>query len=393
MTGSRGTQVPQAELETFRQKVRDWLGGQSFPKVPNDVDERHDILRRWQRTLYQAGWLGVDWPVEDGGRGLTVLHQAAVMQELILAEAPLPPAVVNLVVAGPTIAGFGTAEQKRRYLPPLLAADELWCQGFSEPDAGSDLASLRASASLEGDEFVVTGQKVWTSYAHRADHCLLLVRTDPDAPPHKGISCLIVDMNAPGVTVRPIKQLTGDAEFNEVFFDEVRVPKSNLLGPQNEGWRVAMLSLGNERSRILLQRHTSAEMALRTIIRSIREWRAKTGREVSSEILRRIGHCRVQLRALEAQTRRTVERLQLGVPASALDSLDKLVLTEVEQAVHTLGMDLLGPFRLAGGQPYGLDTERWQHDYFYARSWTVSGGTLQIQRNIVAERLLGLPRM
>jgi len=380
------------DLAEFRAAIRGWLAEQEIPSVPLDVDERYDLLRDWQRRLHAAGWLGVDWPVEEGGRGLTLLHQAAVMQELTLAEAPLPPAVVNLVVAGPTIVGFGTTEQKRRYLPPLLAAQEIWCQGFSEPDAGSDLASLRTAAELVGDEFVVNGQKVWTSYAHRADFCVLLARTDRTAAPHKGISYLIVDMRTPGITVRPLKQLTGDAEFSEVFFEDVRVPRGNLLGELNDGWRVAMLSLSNERSRILLQRHTSAEVALRTIVGTIREHRAKTGIEPSTEILRRLGRCRAQIRALEGRTRETVRRLQRREAPGAVDSVDKLILSEAEQSLYSLALDVLGPYRLAGGHPFGLEAERWQHDYLYARSWTISGGTLQIQRNIVAERLLGLPR-
>lgn len=392
MTGPAGPENTAEGLQSFRGAIRLWLSEQDIPVVPLEVDERFDVLRAWQRRLFEAGWLGVDWPIEEGGRGLTLLHQAAVMQELILAQAPLPPAVVNLVVAGPTIVGFGTPEQKRRYLPPLLAADELWCQGFSEPDAGSDLAALRTTAQIDGDDFVVNGQKVWTSYAHRADFCALLCRTDSSAPRHKGISYLIVDMRAPGITVRRLKQLTGDAEFSEVFFDDVRVPVANLLGELNDGWRVAMHSLSNERSRILLQRHTSAEVALQTIIDALRARRALTGLAPPHEMLRRLGRCRVQLAALEAQTRLTVQRLLRHEPPGALDSVDKLVLSEVEQSVYALGMDVLGPYRLAGGQPWGLEAERWQHDYFYARSWTISGGTLQIQRNIVAERLLGLPR-
>jgi alkylation response protein AidB-like acyl-CoA dehydrogenase len=357
-----------------------------------DVDERFERLRDWQRRLYEAGWLGVDWPVEDGGRGLTVLHQAAVMQELIRSGAPMPPLVVNLVVAGPTIVRFASPEQKRRYLPPLLAGDEVWCQGFSEPDAGSDLASLRTRATRCGDVFVLRGQKVWTSYAHRADFCIMLARTDSDAPPHKGISQLIVDMRSPGIVVRPLRQITGDSEFSEVFLDDVEVPVENLVGPLNEGWKVAMHSLGSERSRILLQRHASAELALKQLSQTIGAQAKRTGAAISDDLVRRIGACRVQLSALGAQVGKTVERLESATPPGALDSVDKLILTEAEQSVYGLALDALGPYRLAQGTPLGLDSERWQHDYFYARSWSISGGTLQIQRNIVAERLLDLPR-
>jgi alkylation response protein AidB-like acyl-CoA dehydrogenase len=388
----RPVTTPGTDLDTFRAELRAWLGRQQIPDEPTDVDERYAVLRDWQRTLVSGGWLGVDWPVEHGGRGLSMLYQAAVMQELIAAEAPLPVAFVNFIVAGPTIIAYGTQPQQHRYLPPLLSAEEIWCQGFSEPDAGSDLASLRTTARLDGDEFVVTGQKVWTSYAHRADFCCLLARTDPAAPKHKGISYLIVDMHSPGVTVRPLKQLTGDSEFNEVFLDEVRVPRANLIGEINQGWQVAMNSLGNERSRILLQRHTGAEVAFRTIVRRLREHAARTGTTLPDATLYRLGSCRVQLRSLDAQTRATMARLEAGAAPGPLDSVDKLILNDVEQEVYRLALDLLGPYRLAGGKPLGLDTERWQHDYFYARSWPISGGSLQIQRNIVAERLMGLPR-
>jgi alkylation response protein AidB-like acyl-CoA dehydrogenase len=367
------TAADAVDLDAFGIEVAAWLAAADVPTVPHDVDERFEVLRAWQKTLYEAGWLGVDWPAEFGGRGLSLLHQAEVMRQLIAADAPLPVAIVNLVVAGPTLIGSASDEQRRRHLPGMLAAEEIWCQGFSEPDSGSDLASLRTSAREDGDDFVVNGQKVWTSYAHRADFCALLARTDKDAPPHKGISFLIVDMRTPGITVRPLRQITGDAEFSEVFFEDVRVPKENLVGPLHGGWGVAMHSLSSERSRILIQRHAGAEL--------------------SPDLKRRIGRALAQLAALEAQVRKTVARVQGKAPPGALDSVDKLVLTEVEQDVYGLIYDLLGPYRLVGDSaPLGLESERWIHDYFYARSWSISGGTLQIQRNIVAERLLELPR-
>jgi alkylation response protein AidB-like acyl-CoA dehydrogenase len=377
------------DVASFGAEVAAWIAAVDVPQVPSDVDERFEILRVWQRRLYEAGWLGVDWPVDAGGRGLGLLHQAEVMRQLILAGAPLPVAVVNLVVAGPTLIGAGSEAQRRRYLPTMLSGDEMWCQGFSEPNAGSDMASLRTTARQDGDEFVVNGQKVWTSYAHRADFCALLARTDGDAPPHKGISFLIVDMRSPRITVRPLKQITGDAEFSEVFFEDVRVPAENLVGELHGGWGVAMHSLSSERSRILILRHAGAEAALRVAIATVRENRMPR----SPDVERRIGRALAQIAALEAQVRRTVRRVQQALPPSALDSVDKLVLTEIEQDIYGLVYDLLGPYRLAGeSRPFGLDSERWIHDYFYARSWSISGGTLQVQRNIVAERLLGLPR-
>jgi alkylation response protein AidB-like acyl-CoA dehydrogenase len=377
------------DLETFGREVAAWVAEADVPTVPHDVDERFEVLRAWQKTLYEAGWVGVDWPAEFGGRGLSLLHQAEVMRRLIAADAPLPVAIVNLVVAGPTLIGFATDEQRERHLPTMLAAEEIWCQGFSEPDSGSDLASLRTSARDDGDDFIVNGQKVWTSYAHRADFCALLARTDKEAPPHKGISFLIVDMRTPGITVRPLGQITGDAEFSEVFFEDVRVPKENLVGPLHGGWGVAMHSLSSERSRILIQRHAGADAALGKAIAHLRA----SGATLSPDVKRRIGRAQAQLAALEGQVRKTVARVQGKAPPGPVDSVDKLVLTEVEQDVYGLIYDLLGPYRLVGGsEPLGLESERWIHDYFYARSWSISGGTLQIQRNIVAERLLGLPR-
>jgi alkylation response protein AidB-like acyl-CoA dehydrogenase len=377
------------DLAVYREQVRQWLAAQDIPEAPTDVDGRFDTIRRWHKRLYEAGYLGVDWPVEHGGQGLTALHQATVYEELIAADAPLPIALGNLVVVGPSLLAYGTPEQKQRYLRPLLACDEMWCQGFSEPGAGSDLASLRTRASLDGDHFVINGQKVWTSYCHRADFIALLVRTDPDAEPHRGISYLLVPTNTPGITIRRIKQLTGDAEFSEVFYDNVRIPVENLLGPLNEGWKVAMRSLGNERSRIIITRHGVSQAAFRRIVEALRTWETPP----PPSVVRRVAEARVLLAALEAQVRSIVARLQRGDPPSGLDSLDKLVLTEVEQIVFALGYDLLGPFRLVSGETVaGLDSERWIHDWLYSRSWSISGGTTQIQRNIVAERVLGLPR-
>jgi alkylation response protein AidB-like acyl-CoA dehydrogenase len=380
-------------LESYRAQIRQWLAETEIPEVPLDVDERFEVRRAWQKRLDEAGWISVDWPSEYGGHDLSALHQVAVYEELIRAGAPLPVTVSNLVVVGPTLLAWGTEQQKREFLPKLPGGDVIFCQGFSEPNAGSDLASLTTSAERVGDDFVVRGQKVWTSYAHRADFCAVLARTNPAAPPHKGISYLLIDMKSAGVTIRRLEQITGNSEFSEVFFDDVRVPATNLVGPVDEGWKVAMHSLGNERSRIILQRRAGAQIAFDEIVQTVREHVATTGIQLPPTLVRRFGEVHTMLAALDGQVRTIVARLANDAPRSGLDSLDKLVLTEVEQEVFALAYDLLGPYRLAGGsKPFGLEPERWIHDYFYARSWSISGGTTQVQRNVVAERVLGLPR-
>ena len=387
-----GTLTEHADVEDFRQHFRQWLSTADAPAVPKDPDEKFRVLRAWQRRLHEGGWLGVDWPAEYGGRGLSSLHQAAVLEELARAGAPLPLSRTNLDAVGPTLIAHGTDEQRRRYLPKLLSAEEIWCQGFSEPGAGSDLASLKTRAEADGDAFVVNGGKIWTSQAHRADMCLVLARTDPAGPRYRNLSLFGVDMRSPGIRVRPLRQITGQSEFNEVFFENVRVPAANLIGPLNEGWRVAMHTLGGERGRILLLRGADAQAAFAAIVRALQGHKGRGG-AIDDTIVARVGRVRVQLAMLDAQIRRTAERLAREEPPGPMDSLDRLVLTEVEQEVSALAFDLLGPYRLAGGaHPLGLDGDRTIYGYFYGRSYTISGGTREVQLNIVAERMLGLPR-
>ncbi|MGH7962646.1 MAG: acyl-CoA dehydrogenase family protein, partial [Candidatus Binatia bacterium] len=240
--------------EQFRRELRTWLaahppeGYDPETFVTLDLDQRFEVQRNWQQTLFAAGWIGINWPQEYGGRGATILEQAIYQQEMAQARVPETANLIGLSIAGPTIIHWGTEVQKQRHLQKILSAEEIWCQGYSEPDAGSDLASLRTSAVEDGDDFVVNGQKVWTTVAHQAQYCILLARTDPQVPKHKGLSYLLVDMQSPGITVRPLVQITGDAEFNEVFFADVRVPKANLLGAPGQGWQVAVTTLMFERA-------------------------------------------------------------------------------------------------------------------------------------------------
>lgn len=385
------TQAP--SLIEYRQSVRTWLAQAPIPDVPLGLDERFAVLRQWQKVLFDAGWIGISWSREAGGQGLTPRHQLVFSEELARAGAPQPIGLIGLDVVGPSIDGYGTREQKAELLPRLLSGADIWCQGFSEPNAGSDLASLRTQARIDGDHFILNGQKVWTSWAHKAQWCAVLARTDQEAPKHKGISYLLVDMNAPGVTARPLVQMTGDDEFCEVFFEDVRVPVSNLVGDLNSGWAIAQDTLGHERGSYTLRRRVEYEVAVDSAIHELREYFEKAGATPSDRILEQVGRAFTAVRSLEAQTRKTIDRKMNGDGPSAFDSVDKLSLNEVEQTIYTSISDLLGPLRnVDDGEPFGLESARWVKEHFYSRAASIYGGTSQVQRNIIAERLLGLPR-
>lgn len=383
-------------LEEFRARARGWLAQAEPPQVPLDLDERFTVLRQWQKKLFEAGWVGIAWSKEAGGQGLTHLHQLVFVEELILARAPQPIGIIGLEVIGPSIDRYGTDWQREELLPRLLSGDDIWCQGFSEPDAGSDLASLRTRAVPDGDDFVVSGQKVWTSWAHVSQWCGLLVRTDPTVRKQAGISFLLVNMATPGITTRPIEQMTGDREFNEVFFDDVRVPQRNLLGSVNEGWSIVAHTLGSERGAAALRRRVELEVALDDAVDQLHRNpggppapSSETGRRIAAAI----GRAHVALRVLDGQTRKTTDRLIADARPTPLDSVDKLLLNQVEQIVFSEIAGLLGPFRaLPAARPYGLASDRWAHEHLYSRAASIYGGSSQIQRNIIAERLLGLPR-
>ncbi|SFF68295.1 acyl-CoA dehydrogenase family protein [Blastococcus tunisiensis] len=380
------------DLDTYRTNVRAWLRAADMPVVPRDLDKRFAVLREWQRTLFDAGWIGIAWSTESGGQGLTAQHQLVFSEELARAQAPQPIGLIGLDVVGPSIDEYGSEWQRRTLLPRLLSGEDIWCQGFSEPEAGSDLASLRTRARLEGDTFVVSGQKVWTSWAAQADWCALLARSDDGAPKHQGISYLLVDMKTPGITVRPLVQMTGDREFCEVFFDNVRVPADNLVGEIHAGWPIAIHTLGTERGVYTLRRRVDAEVALDDAVAELRQRAAlPDGVPLSERFLATLGKATVALRALDAQTRRTVDRLSAGPTPE--DSVDKLLLNGIEQTVYGCLADLLGPFRSTPtSRPLGLEAERWVHEHLYSRAASIYGGTSQIQRNIISQRLLGLPR-
>jgi alkylation response protein AidB-like acyl-CoA dehydrogenase len=384
--------VPE-DLAEFRAYVADWLSSHAIPGVAEDLDVRFDELRAWQKELYDAGMIAIAWPKEWGGRGLSVFHQQAFTDELAAARAPQPIGLIGLDVVGPSIAQFASDELRDRLMGPLLSGEEIWCQGFSEPAAGSDLAALRTRAVRDGDEFVVTGQKTWTSWAHKAARCALLARSDPDSERHRGISYLVVDMDSPGITVRPIVQATGETEFSEVFFEEVRVPVSNLIGELHGGWRIAMDTLGHERGGFALRRRVEISAPFDDSVAALRAGLDEGGATPPDWVLEEVGRGRVALRSLQAQTGATLERIADHGEPSAIDSVDKLVLSQVEQEVFGSLERIVGPFgSLSELELMGVNTGRVTRDYLYGLAGSIYGGTAQIQRNIVSERMLGMPR-
>jgi alkylation response protein AidB-like acyl-CoA dehydrogenase len=373
----------------FRAELRAWLE----EHLPDELQGRRggaarfdgSAMREWSRALYDAGYAGLTWPKEYGGGGAPYTHQAIFLEEMARAEAPPHIGVIGLGMAGPTIMAHGTEEQKARYLAPILSAEEIWCQGFSEPGAGSDLAGVHTSARLEDGHFVVDGQKVWSSFAHLADWCILLTRSDPESTRHAGLTYLIVDMHAPGVEVRPLRQITGEAEFNEIFFTGVEVPAENLLGEVGGGWQVAMTTLLHERGTLGFALQAALEVQVRKLVALARDRGA-------DQLQRdRIAHEWSEMQALRFTNARALSQLvKTGIPGPE-GSISKLVWSEANQRVTKLAHELLGPDAALGGDsaPYG---GYWQHQQLRSRGNTIEAGTSEILRNIVAERVLGLPK-
>jgi alkylation response protein AidB-like acyl-CoA dehydrogenase len=375
-----------SELDAYRSAFRAWLGAAPVPAPSDDDDERFDRLRAWQQVLFDAGYMGVAWPREWGGQGLTLHHQQVVNEELGRVRAPQPVGLIGLEVVGASIGRFGTSQQRERFLPALLSGEDIWCQGFSEPGAGSDLASLTTRAVRDGDDFVLSGQKVWTSWAHKASWCAVLARTDPSVAKHRGISYLLVDMRSPGIEVRPLVQITGEAEFNEVFFDEVRVPAANLLGELGAGWAIAMDTLSHERGKSVLRRRIELSNSFQEALDRV------AGTELPDHLVASVGATEAALRALRAQTFATTARIEAGTSDPSLDSIDKQVLTVVEQQLgHTL-RDLLGPGVSAWDAEGSTGPGTSLRDYLFSRAVSIYSGSQQVQNNIIATRHLGLPR-
>ncbi|MBZ5526307.1 MAG: acyl-CoA dehydrogenase [Acidobacteriia bacterium] len=382
----------------FRNELRAWLES----NLPSDwpawreksLDDSYSYLRAWQLKLYDARWAAVCWPAEYGGRGATLMEQAIFWEELARAGAPPMANSLGLGLIGPTIVAFGTPAQKLRYLPKILSAEEIWCQGFSEPDAGSDLAGLKTEARLDGPDYIVNGQKVWTSYAWLADWCELVVRTDPQAPKHKGLTVLLVNMKSPGIEVRRLRQMTGESEFSEIFFTNVRVPAENVLGQVNDGWNVAVSTLMHERGSYGARLYLLFKRSIDRLIELSHSAR-KNGQPASRDPLLRqkLAQCYAEVEIMRLNQLRAFSRISAtGVPGPE-GSLQKLFWSELNQRLQQIAQEILGPAgQLLAGDPRAIDHGIWSYGYLRSRGNTIEAGTSEIQRSIIGHYVLGLPR-
>jgi alkylation response protein AidB-like acyl-CoA dehydrogenase len=389
-----------AEQEEFRHELRGWLAANLPPDLcvddPTDervAPDRATFERRvaWQRTMYKAGWVGISWPKEYGGRGATLMEQIIYDEECFRARAPVLPGYSGIGMAGPTLIEWGTEEQKRRFLPRILAAEDIWCQGFSEPGAGSDLAGLGTRAEDRGDHFLVNGQKVWTSGAQFADWIYLLVRTDPAAPKHRGISYLLVDMRSPGITVRPLVLMNGHQHFNEVFFVDAEVPRANLVAAVNQGWKVAMTTLMYERKAGGGRGHDGQIARLGALARQVAlngaaAWQSPLVRQRYAQLV-------IEAAAFKYTRLRNVTRQLRGEPPGPEGSILKLFGSELGVRIGEFAGELLGPRAIVNQPSPGVpDAPRWYNRVLSSGQYTIAGGTSEIQRNIIGERVLGLPK-
>jgi alkylation response protein AidB-like acyl-CoA dehydrogenase len=380
------------EAEAFRAELRSWLDEHVTAEIRSlglatgleRGSERLERLRAWNRELADAGYAAISWPSEYGGRGAGVMDQVVWNEEMHRSGAPGPINVIGIPNVAPAIMSHGTEAQKSALLPRMRRGDDIWCQGFSEPDAGSDLASLRMSAVRDGDDWVITGQKIWTTLGQLADWCELLVRTDPDAPKHRGITCVLVDMSRTGIDVRPLTTITGEHEFNEVFLDDVRVPVEQTLGPVNEGWRVAMTTLAHERGGVA-KLHLGLRAKVGRLLETARHTPLGDGRMASDDPVLRTRLARAYLHAelLKLISDRAISGELHGRALGPEGSIAKLQWSETEQLVAEVAGDVLGPDANSGA---------WGRDRVAARSHTIAGGTTQVNKNIIATRILGLPR-
>jgi alkylation response protein AidB-like acyl-CoA dehydrogenase len=383
----------------FRDGLRAWLrenlsaSTSGRGQITGDTETLED-RRRWQRTVYEAGYAGVSWPVEFAGRGGTLMQQMIVNEEMASAKAPDLINVIGLFMAGPTIIAHGTQEQKQRYLKPLLRGDEIWCQGFSEPNSGSDLASLRTRAVVDGDDFVINGQKVWTTLAHVARWCILLTRTESVEVAHSGLTYIIVDMQSPGIEVKPLRQMTGDAEFNEIYFTDVRVPRVNVLGAIGEGWRVAMTTLMHERASLGVGLQVRSRIAVDDLRTLARATQANGHSRADDAVVRqKIAQLVIEVEAMKFNSYRGLTQMLKGEEPGPEGSINKLMWSEVNQRIQETALEVIGPYgALAEGEERAPQRGRWSYAFLRARANSIEGGTSEVLRNILAERVLGLPR-
>ncbi len=379
----------------FRDEVRAWFAA-NVPKdwvkrrnAEESMEARFAYLRLWQRKLYDAGWAGISWPKEYGGRGASLMEQVIFIEEMARAEAPPMANVLGLGLIGPTIIAYGNDAQKTRFLRKILSAEEIWCQGFSEPNAGSDLAALSSEAKADGDHFVVNGQKVWNSYGWAADWCELVVRTDPTVEKHKGLTVLLVDMKSPGVEVRGLRQMTGESEFCEIFFRDVRVPKENLVGKINEGWRVAMGTLMHERGTFGAGLQVNYKRNFNRLVEIAHEMK----RDTDPIVRQKLAQAYTEIEVMRCNQMRAFSKInETGVPGPE-GSIQKIFWSELNQRFQQIAMEIMGPYgQLAHGSADAFDEGQWAYGYLRSRGNTIEAGTSEIQRNIIGHFVLGLPK-
>lgn len=382
----------------FRDEFRAWL----VANVPKDwsawrekpLEESFPYLRAWQRKLHEGRWAAVSWPEEYGGRSASLMQQAIFWEEMARVEAPPMANALGLGLIGPTIIAYGTDAQKKRFIPKILSAEEIWCQGFSEPNAGSDLASLQTEARVDGDHYTVSGQKVWTSYGWVGDWCELVVRTDPEAAKHKGLTVLLVNMKSAGVEVRPLRQMTGESEFNELFFRDVRVPVENVLGKVNDGWNVAVSTLMYERGSYGARLHLIFRRNISRLIQIARVT-PRNGRTAADDplIRQKLAQCFAEIEIMRLNQLRAFSRITAtGVPGPE-GSIQKIFWSELNQRVQQLAQEIMGPYgQLLANDPQAIDKGVWSYGYLRTRGNTIEAGTSEVQRNIIGHFVLGLPK-
>jgi alkylation response protein AidB-like acyl-CoA dehydrogenase len=383
------------EHTAFRAEVRAWISenlDRTWSEAVRDsaLDERGlmEFRRAWQRRLNAAGYLGMAWPTEWGGRGASAVEEAILHEELARADAPQVPNSLGLGLCAPALIHHGSEEQRRRFIPAMLNADEIWCQGFSEPGAGSDLASLRTRAELDGDHFVLNGQKCWTTFGPFADWIFVLARTDADDR-YGGISFILCDLNTEGVEVRPLRQITGESEFGEVFFDNARVPRENVVGEIGQGWQIAMTVLGYERGAQTMSWAAELGNTLQSLVAGCRDF----GLMQDSSVRRRLAKLVVDWQVFCSNGYRTLANMADGKAPGAESSIDKLFWSELDQRLQLAALEMFGPgAQLRRYDSHARSDADWSRDFLYSRAETIFSGSSEIQRNIIAKRVLGLPQ-
>jgi alkylation response protein AidB-like acyl-CoA dehydrogenase len=371
----------------FRDELRAWLEDNHPGPSPSGFEAMYQFRRDWQRRLHEGGWAAVSWPERYGGRGATLVEQAIVSEETARARVPRPANLVGLSMGGPTVIAQGTEEQRERFLPGILSAQEIWCQGFSEPESGSDLASLKTRAVRDGDDWVINGQKVWTSFAQHAKWCMLLARTDPDAQRHRGITYFIMDMEQDGIEIRPLRQITGEAEFNELFIEGARVPADNVVGGEGNGWTSAITTLMHERATLPFNLMATLQATLEELVERVRGAEGPDGRApIADPVVRqRLAQLMIEAEVMRLNAYRGLSAIIARGEPGPEGSLGKWHWSEINQSLTELAMDVIGPHALTSD-------DEWTYRFLRSRANSIEGGTTEILKNIVAERVLGLPR-